>query len=111
LVPKPRRKLIAEFGSIENLIANSAQLKGKQKEHVETHSDQALLSKDLATIIIDVPVDVTWEDLILSPRDDEALKALFNEFEFRSLTKRLFPDAAPRVNPPPHRDGAAVRLF
>jgi DNA polymerase I len=92
--PKTAQKLIAEFGSIENLIANSAKLKGKQKEQVETHSDQALLSKELATIIIDVPVDVTWEDLVLSPRDDEAIKTLFNEFEFRSLTKRLFPDAA-----------------
>lgn len=90
--PKTAQKLIADFGSIENLIANSAKLKGKQKELVETHSDQALLSKDLATIITDVPVEVTWEDLVLSPRDDEAVKRLFNEFEFRSLTKRLFSD-------------------
>ena len=89
--PKTAQKLIAEFGSIENLIANTAKLKGKQKEIVETHSDQALLSKELATIIIDVPVEVTWDDLVLSPRDDEAVKTLFNEFEFRSLTKRLFP--------------------
>jgi DNA polymerase-1 len=88
--PKTAQKLIAEFGSIENLIANAAALKGKQKELVETHSDQALLSKDLATIITDVPVKVTWDDLVLSPRDDEAVKALFNEFEFRSLTRRLF---------------------
>ena len=88
---KTAKKLIAEFGSIENLIANAAKLKGKQKENVETHSDQALLSKELATIILDVPIQVTWDDLVLSPRDDEALKTLFNEFEFRTLTKRLFP--------------------
>jgi DNA polymerase-1 len=88
--PKTAQKLIAEFGSIENLLANTAQLKGKQKELVETHSDQALLSKDLATIITDAPVNVAWDDLALSPRDDEAVKTLFNEFEFRSLTKRLF---------------------
>jgi DNA polymerase-1 len=94
--PKTAQKLIAEFGSIENLIANAGKLKGKQKELVETHSDQALLSKDLATIITDVPVQVTWEDLVLSPRDDEAVKALFNEFEFRSLTKRLFPEKSDR---------------
>lgn len=107
--PKTAQKLIAEFGSIENLIANSAKLKGKQKEQVETHSDQALLSKELATIIIDVPVDVTWEDLVLSSRDDEAIKTLFNEFEFRSLTKRLFPDAASAGHSPaPQGDGAAV---
>jgi len=92
--PKTAQKLIAEFGSIENLIANTAKLKGKQKELVETHSDQALLSKDLATIILDVPVKVTWDDLVLSRRDDEAIKTLFNEFEFRSLTKRIFGDGS-----------------
>jgi DNA polymerase-1 len=97
--PKTAQKLIAEFGSIENLIANAAKLKGRQKELVETHSDQALLSKDLATIIIDVPVEVTWEDLVLSPRDDEAVKTLFNEFEFRSLTKRLFGDRSADFSP------------
>ena len=91
---KTAKKLIAEFGSIENLIANSAKLKGKLKENVVAHADQALLSKELATIILDVPVDVTWEDLIISERDEEALKTLFNEFEFRTLTKRLFPDLA-----------------
>jgi DNA polymerase-1 len=97
--PKTAQKLIAEFGSIENLIANAAKLKGKQKELVETHSDQALLSKDLATIITDVPVEVTWDDLVLSPRDDEAIKTLFNEFEFRSLTKRLFGEGSAGVPP------------
>jgi DNA polymerase-1 len=94
--PKTAQKLITEFGSIENLITNAAKLKGKQKELVETHSDQALLSKDLATIITDVPVEVTWDDLLLSPRDDEAVKTLFNEFEFRSLTKRLFGERSER---------------
>ncbi|MBC8127903.1 MAG: DNA polymerase I [Gloeobacteraceae cyanobacterium ES-bin-144] len=99
--PKTAQKLIAEFGSIENLIANSNKLKGRQKELVETHSDQALLSKDLATIIIDVPVDATWQDLALSPRDDEAIKSLFNEFEFRHLTKRLFGEGTAGILPAP----------
>ncbi|MDH4444393.1 MAG: 5'-3' exonuclease H3TH domain-containing protein, partial [Akkermansiaceae bacterium] len=88
---KTAKKLIGEFDSIENLIANADKLKGKQRENVETHADQALLSKELATIILNVPVEVTWEDLLLTPPDEDALKALFNEFEFRSLTKRLFP--------------------
>ncbi|RYD49768.1 MAG: DNA polymerase I, partial [Verrucomicrobiaceae bacterium] len=88
--PKTAQKLIADFGSVENLLENLGKLKGKQKENLETHSDQALLSKELATILLDVPVDVSWDDLILSKRDDEALKALFNEFEFRTLSKRLF---------------------
>jgi DNA polymerase-1 len=92
--PKTAQKLIAEFGSVEKLIENPAALKGRQKELIETHSDQALLSKELATIITDVPVEVSWEDLALCPRDDEAVKSLFNEFEFRSLSKRLFGEGA-----------------
>jgi len=88
--PKTAQKLIAEFDSVENLLANLGKLKGKQKENLETHSDQALLSKDLATIDREVPIEVTWDALELSPRDDEAVKALFTEFEFRTLTKRLF---------------------
>ena len=103
--PKTAQKLISEFGSIENILANTALLKGKQKESIETNADKATLSKELATIIRDVPIDVTWDDLVISQRDDEALKALFNEFEFRTFTKRLFgADAgtpAPSAEPAP----------
>ena len=88
--PKTAQKLIQEYGSMENLLANTADLKGKQKETVEANTDQALLSKDLATIIIDCPIEVTWDDLLVSQRDDEALKQLFNDFEFRTLSKRLW---------------------
>jgi len=92
--PKTAQKLISDFHSVENLLANTAKLKGKQKENLETYADQAILSKDLATIIIDAPIEVSWEDLILSQRDDEAVKSLFTEFEFRTLTKRLFGETA-----------------
>ena len=109
--PKTAQKLIAEFGTIENLIANSAKLKGRQKELVETHSDQALLSKDLATIITDVPVEVSWDDLALSQRDDEAVKVLFNEFEFRSLTKRLFGESRSVDVPPTSSPTETPTLF
>ncbi|MEI6656678.1 MAG: DNA polymerase I, partial [Verrucomicrobiota bacterium] len=61
-----------------------------QRENIEAYADQALLSKELATIITNVPITTTWDELVLSTRDDEALTALFNEFEFRTLTKRLF---------------------
>jgi len=91
--PKTAQKLISEFGSLEGVIAGVEKLKEKQRELIESHSDQAILSKELATIITDVPVDVSWDDLILSPRDDAAVKAIFTEFELRSLTKRLYPDA------------------
>ncbi|MBK1880804.1 DNA polymerase I [Luteolibacter pohnpeiensis] len=96
--PKTAQKLIAQFGSVENLLANTSQLKGKQKENVVANSDQALLSKELATIIRDVPIDVTWGDLELSARNDEAVKSLFTEFEFRTLTKRLFGDVSAETN-------------
>ena len=107
--PKTAQKLIADFHSIENLLANTSKLKGKQKENLETYADQALLSKDLATIIIDAPIDVTWEDLLVSPRDDEAIKDLFTEFEFRSLTKRLFGNSTGSAEP--QRSGDGQRQF
>ncbi len=92
--PKTAQKLIADFGSIETLLTRTSELKGKQKENLETFAEQALLSKDLATIDRQVPFDVSWEDLLISQRDDEAVKALFTEFEFRTLTKRLFGESA-----------------
>ncbi|MCU0798024.1 MAG: DNA polymerase I [Akkermansiaceae bacterium] len=92
--PKTAQKLIADFGSLEGVLAATSQLKGKQKENIEANADLARLSKDLATIITDVPIATTWDDLALSPRDDDAVKELFNEFEFRSLSKRLFGDSS-----------------
>jgi DNA polymerase I len=108
---KTAKKLIAEFGSIENLIANSAKLKGKQQQNVIAFAQQALLSKDLATIILDVPIAVTWDELLLSPRDEEALKSLFNEFEFRTLTKRLFPASESVAAIPNPSSSTAPTLF
>lgn len=109
--PKTAQKLIAEFGSVENLIANVGLLKGKQKENIEANADQAMLSKELATIILDVPVHVTWDDLTISSRNDEALKALFTEFEFRTLTKRLFSDSPDAEEKREDTASAAPTLF
>jgi DNA polymerase I len=110
--PKTAQKLISEYGSMESLLANTSKLKGKQKENVEANSDQALLSKDLATIIIDCPLDVTWDDLVISQRDDEALKQLFIDFEFRTLTKRLFgDDMAPVSDRPANTQHESQTLF
>ncbi|MCW1912210.1 DNA polymerase I [Luteolibacter sp. GHJ8] len=106
--PKTAQKLIADFGSVENLLENLSKLKGKQKENLETHADNARLSKELATIIIDAPLEVSWTDLELSQRDDEAVKDLFTEFEFRSLTKRLFPGSADFSPPAPSEETPAA---
>ena len=87
---KTARKLIAEWGSMEHLLENTDALKGKLKERVIENADQARLSKELATIIQDVPVEQDLEELILQGRDDEAVKSLLTEFEFNALGRRLF---------------------
>ena len=87
---KTAAKLIAQFGSVENLLAHTAELKGKLKENLEAHRDQALLSKRLATINCDAPCRIALEELRLRARDDDKLKSLFVEFEFNSLGRRLF---------------------
>ena len=88
--PKTAQKLIKQFGSVENLLQNTDQLKGKQKERVVENADQALLSKQLVTISRDVPLDVSLDDLPFQEYDEGALKALFEELEFEGLGKRLF---------------------
>lgn len=89
---KTAKKLIQEYGSIENLIANSDKLKGKMKENVENFAEQGLISKKLATILLDVPVDLEEEKLLLEDPSKDALEPLFVELEFRTLGKRIFGD-------------------
>ena len=83
-------KLLAKYDSVEGLLANSHELKGKQKENVENFADQALLSKQLATIILDVPVEFEPEKLELKEPNEKFLKELFEELEFRNFGKRFF---------------------
>lgn len=87
---KTATKLLKEFGSIEELLKNTDKLKGKQRENVETYGSQGLLSKELATIKQDVPIEFNPEDYAYNGPDAETLKALFAELEFRTLTQRLF---------------------
>ena len=86
-------KLITEYGTVENLLANTSKLKGKLKDSLEAHRDDALLSKRLVTINCEAPCPIELESLKLQPWDEEKLKALFVEFEFNSIGKRLFGDA------------------
>ncbi|HIG82563.1 MAG TPA: DNA polymerase I [Verrucomicrobia bacterium] len=86
---KTAKKLVAQYGGVEQLIENIDELKGKQRENVENNKEQALLSKKLATIIIDVPVDLDWDDLQLEDKNNEAVSGIFIEFEFNSLGKRI----------------------
>lgn len=87
-------KLLKQYGSVEELIKNSDDLKGKQKENVVNFAQQGILSKELATIKIDVPVAFVDEDLHYDGFDEEKLKALFSELEFRTLASRIFKDAS-----------------
>jgi len=87
---KTAQKLIAEYGSIENLLQHTDQLKGKQKDRIEQNVEQAILSKRLVTISRDVPHDFTLDDLKYREYDQKALNDLFMELEFETLGKRLF---------------------
>ncbi|MBV2226076.1 MAG: DNA polymerase I [Sphingobacterium mizutaii] len=89
---KTAKKLIQEFGSIESLIQNTDKLKGKLKENVENFSEQGLISKKLATILLDVPVELDEKALELEKPNKDLLEPLFVELEFRTLGKRVFGD-------------------
>jgi len=98
---KTAKKLMQEYGSVENLIANADKLKGKQRENVENFAEQGLISKKLATILLDVPVELEEEKLKLTEPSKELLEPLFAELEFRTLSKRVFGDstaAEPNAN-------------
>ncbi|MET1056447.1 MAG: DNA polymerase I [Pedobacter sp.] len=89
---KTAKLLIKQYGSMENIIANSHELKGKQRENVEAFAEQGLISKKLATIILDVPVDFDEASLVLDEPSRELLEPLFAELEFRTLGRRVFGD-------------------
>lgn len=85
------KKLIAEFGSIENIYANIDQVgNAKLKQALIENQEQALMSKMLATIILDVPVECDCEQMLYTGPDPVKLKAIFDELEFRALQKRVF---------------------
>lgn len=109
---KTAKKLVQEFGSLENLLANTDKLKGKQKENVENFREQALLSKRLARITTDVPIDFDPTGLTLDPPNTEAIKSLFHELEFRTLLRRVLgDDAAATVPSPAPKVGDQMDLF
>jgi len=93
--PKTADKLLTEFGSIENLLQNTKQLKGSIKEKVEENKDQILFSKFLATIKTDVPLKIETDNLKRQQIDEAALREIFDELEFRTLTNRIL---NPQIN-------------
>ncbi|WP_439488053.1 DNA polymerase I [Algoriphagus sp.] len=83
-------KLLKIYGTVEELIKNSADLKGKQRENVEKFGAQGILSKELATIKCDVPIVYVKEHLEYEGIDEEKVRAIFAELEFRTLAARVF---------------------
>lgn len=89
---KTAAKLLGHFGSVEGLVARVGEVPGKLGERLRTHKADAELSKKLATIICDAPCEVDLDSLQVRDWDEPTLKALFVEFEFNSIGRRLFGD-------------------
>ncbi|MBN4070479.1 DNA polymerase I [Olleya sp. AH-315-F22] len=82
---KTAKKFLAAYGSMEGLLENTHELKGKMKEKVEAAKDLGILSKQLATIMLDVPVEFHFDDFELEQPDTQAVTTIFEELEFRRL--------------------------
>ena len=111
---KTAQKLIAQFGSIENLLANTDQLKGALKTKVETNKELITFSKFLATIKTDVPIELNLHELKRETPDEEALRKIFDEMEFRTLTERVFnreKTSSPTEAPAPKKGSGQLSLF
>jgi len=86
---KTAQKLVSEFGSIENLLEHTDQLKGALKTKVETNREMITFSKFLATIKIDVPIQLEMDSLVREEADENSLRSIFEELEFRTLIDRV----------------------
>ena len=105
--PVSAKKLLANYDSIENMYACGINLdKEKQRQHLLEYKEQALLSKQLATIMIDVPITCDFEKMAYLGPDPAKLKAVFTELEFNALSQRIFPDLSLKSAAP-----AEVDLF
>ncbi|GHT45218.1 DNA polymerase I [Bacteroidia bacterium] len=91
------KKLIAQFGTIENLLENTNQLKGALKDNVEKNKEMIVFSKFLATIKTDVPINFNPEELLRKEINEPELRRLFEDLEFRQLSNRVFGDNGSKV--------------
>jgi DNA polymerase I len=86
---KTALKMLHEFGTVEEVLANTASLKGKMKEKVEEHAQDALMSKELATIFREVPMETEWSTFRYDGYDGQALSGMFRKLEFKSLLEKM----------------------
>ncbi|MFM7644097.1 MAG: DNA polymerase I [Sphingomonadales bacterium] len=108
---KTAKVLVAKYGSMEGLFANVHELKGKQKENVENFQQQGLMSKLLATIIRDVPVEFDEQDLRVCPVNANAIRDIFTELEFRTLAKRIIGEEIVVTQTNASKEEAQLDLF
>lgn len=109
---KTAQKLISEFGSIENLLEHTDQLKGAIKTKVESNVEKIKFSKFLATIKTDVPIELDMDSLKRETPDEEKLRSIFEELEFRTLLERVFKsDKKPAAKPAPEKQALQSDLF
>lgn len=104
--------MVREFGSMENMLANTHKLKGKLKEKVEASKEMAILSKKLATIILNVPVELDEQEVIVKDLNKEFLRDLFEELEFKNLTERLLGEPLPlKTEGKPINENGQIGMF
>ncbi len=101
--PKTAAKLIGEFGSVDNMLANAASIKGALGERIRANADNIRFSRELAKIRTDVPVEVDFNTLVREPEDTARLREIFTRMEFKSFLPRLKggEPAAPKATPQP----------
>lgn len=102
-------KLLTEYKTLENVLANAENIKGALGEKIRAGKDNALLSKKLATIITSVPVEFHEEDFLLKEWNKEGLKEIFNELEFKTIIKRLLGEEAAAAEGAPRKGGNGVQ--
>jgi len=87
--PKTASKLLRQYDSVEGIIEHAHELKGKQRENIENFAEQGLMSKSLATIILDIDVELDEENLIMCDSDADKIREVFTKLEFRNLARRV----------------------
>lgn len=93
--PKTAAELLKQYGTVENVIAHAGELKGKLKERVEQFGEQAILSKKLATILLEVPIKFDEQGLVYTGPDTNKLKPILEDLEFKTMMPRIFGTTAP----------------
>lgn len=103
---KTAQKLISQYGSLENVLAQAGEIKGKLGERIRENADQAIMSKQLATIDVNVPIPFSASDLIHEEPDADKVNALFDELEFRTLRRRVLGEESLSATTPTSKTAA-----